>query len=177
MRKAPVGKALAAGLLLLAPGIVFAAAQPQRFEDLNGLEALVIARLGAPVGQPGGPAAPIDRRLRLAACPNTPSIDAPAMGAVAVRCDAIGWRIRVPLAGGGRASPTPATMQGQQTLVRKGDPVQLVAGNASFTVSTMVIAEEDGARGDMIRVRADRKSEPVVARVVENGVVKAPGFN
>lgn len=176
MRKAPVGKVLAASLLLLASLAVPAvAAQPQRFEDLNGLEALVVARLGAPVGQPGGPAAPIDRRLRLAACPNTPSIDAPAMGAVAVRCDAIGWRIRVPITGGGRVAAAP--IQSQQVLVRKGDPVQLVAGNASFTVSTMVIAEEDGARGDMIRVRADRKSEPVVARVMENGVVKAPGFN
>lgn len=169
-------KALSAGLLLLASGTVPAAgAQPQRFEDLNGLEALVVARLGAPVGQPGGPAAPIDRRLRLAACPNTPAIDVPAMGAVAVRCDAIGWRIRVPLSGGGRVTVAP--MQSQHMLVRKGDPVQLVAGNASFTVSTMMIAEEDGARGDLIRVRADRKSEPLVARVVENGVVKAPGFN
>lgn len=176
MRTAPVRKALAAGLLLLASGTAPALAeQPQRFEDLNGLEALVVARLGAPVGQPGGPAAPIDRRLRLAACPDTPSIDAPAMGAVAVRCDAVGWRIRVPVSGGARAGAMP--VQNQQMLVRKGDPVQLVAGTANFTVSTMMIAEEDGARGDMIRVRADRKSEPVVARVVENGVVRAPGFN
>lgn len=166
-----------AGLLLAASASVSAdaATQPQRFEDLNGLEALVVARLGAPVGQPGGPAAPIDRRLRLAACPDTPSIAAPAMGAVAVRCDAIGWRIRVPISGGGRTAAAP--VQSREMLVRKGDPVQLVAGNANFTVSTMVMAEQDGARGDMIRVRADRKSEPVVARVVENGVVKAPGFN
>lgn len=169
-------KAISAGLLMLAgTGLPAVAAQPQRFEDLNGLEALVVARLGAPVGQPGGPAAPIDRRLRLAACPNTPAIDAPAMGAVAVRCDAVGWRIRVPLTAGGRT--VAATAQSREMLVRKGDPVQLVAGNASFSVSTMAIAEEDGARGDMIRVRTERKAEPMVARVMENGMVRAPGFN
>lgn len=166
-------KAISAGLLLLTLGAVPAAAQSQRFEDMNGLEALVIARLGARTGEAGGPVAPIDRRLKLAACPDTPVIEGPVMGAAVVRCEAIGWRIRVPLRNGAMASaPQRAAM-----LVRKGDPVELVAGNASFTVSTMMIADEDGARGDMIRVRADRKSAPVVARVVENGVVSAPGFN
>ncbi|MBK5264103.1 MAG: flagella basal body P-ring formation protein FlgA, partial [Alphaproteobacteria bacterium] len=120
----------------------------QRFEDLNGLDALVAARLGAGIGQSGGPAAPIDRRLKLAACPDTPTIEGPAMGAATVRCDAIGWRIRVPL----RVGATPAAaQQGASILVKKGDPVQLVAGGASFSVSTMMIADEDGARGEMIR--------------------------
>jgi hypothetical protein len=40
-----------------------------------------------------------------------------------------------------------------------------------------MIADEDGARGDMIRVRADRRSDPVLARVVEMDVVSVPGFN
>jgi flagella basal body P-ring formation protein FlgA len=166
-----VRKAISAGLTLLA--LTTVPAMAQRFEDLNGLDALVVARLGAGVGQSGGPAAPIDRRLKLAACPDTPTIEGPVMGAAVVRCDAIGWRIRVPL----RAGSTPAAAQGAAILVKKGDPVQLIAGGASFSVSTMMIADEDGARGDMIRVRADRRSDPVLARVVEMDVVSVPGFN
>lgn len=168
-----VRKAIAAGAVLVALAGTPAAAQPPRFEDVNGLEALVVARLGAGIGQPGGPAAPIDRRLKLAACPDTPIIEGPAMGAAVVRCEAIGWRIRVPL----RAGATTAGASRTAPLVRKGDPVQLVAGGASFVVSTLMFADEDGAKGDMVRVRADRKSAPIIARVVDAGVVSAPGFN
>ncbi|HEY9581022.1 MAG TPA: flagella basal body P-ring formation protein FlgA [Rhizorhapis sp.] len=148
-------------------------AQTQRFEDINGLEAMVVAKFGAAIGQPGGPAAPIDRRLKLAACPDTPSVEGPVMGAAVIRCAPVGWRIRVPL----RAGEMAAASDKAAILIKKGDPVQLIAGNASFTVSTTMIADEDGAQGDMIRVRADRRSAPVVARVVENGIVRAPGFN
>ena len=150
-----------------------AAAQAQRFEDVAGLEALVVARLGAGIGQAGGPVAPIDRRLKLAACPDTPAIEGPAMGAAVVRCAALGWRIRVPL----RVYAAAPASQRTATLVRKGDPVELVAGGASFTVSTQMIADEDGAQGEMIRVRADRSAAPIVARVVDVGLVSAPGFN
>lgn len=150
-----------------------ATAQAQRFEDVAGLEALVVTRLGAGIGQAGGPVAPIDRRLKLAACPETLAIEGPAMGAAVVRCAALGWRIRVPLRVNATASASPRTA----TLVRKGDPVELVAGGASFTVSTQMIADEDGAQGEMIRVRADRSAAPIVARVVDVGLVSAPGFN
>ena len=63
------------------------------------------------------------------------------------------------------------------SAVRKGDPVQLMAGNASFSVSRMMIADEGGAVGDTIRVREDRKSPPIFAQIVEMGVVRVPGFN
>lgn len=166
-------KAIAATALLLDLAAVPVMAQIQHFEDINGLEAIVVGRLGASVGQPGGPVAPIDRRLKLAACPGTPIIEGPALGAATVRCEALGWRIRVPLRGTATANPSaPAAM-----LVRKGDPVELVASGPAFSVSTQMIADEDGARGDMIRVRADRKSAPIVARIVDTGVVSAPGFN
>lgn len=165
--------AIPLGAVLMALTAGPAAAQAQRFEDVTGLEALVVARLGAGIGQAGGPVAPIDRRLKLAACPDTPAIEGPVMGAAVVRCAALGWRIRVPL----RADAAAAASQRTAMLVRKGDPVQLVAGGASFTVSTQMIADEDGAQGEMIRVRADRGSDPIVARVVDMGVVSAPGFN
>lgn len=168
----------------------------QKFENLDRIDSLVAMTVGANLGEPGGPAAPVDRRLRLAACPTTPSIDGPVFGAAMVKCDALGWRIRVPLVAGGAASasgpvPRAASSYGaasrftrpamaatpRETVVRKGDPVQLMAGNAVFSASRMMVADEDGALGQMIRVREDKKSSPIFAQVVEMGVVRVPGFN
>jgi flagellar basal body P-ring formation protein FlgA len=53
----------------------------------------------------------------------------------------------------------------------------MIARGASFTASRSMIADEDGAVGQMIRVREDKKSDPVIAQVVEMGIVHAPGFN
>lgn len=152
-----------------------ATAAPAQFENLDRLDGLVATTVGANVGEQGGAMAPIDRRLRLAACPTIPSIDGPVFGAAIVRCDAIGWRIRVPLIGAAKGVGVVARPQ-KTVLVRKGDPVQLVAGNASFSVSRVMIADEDGAAGDMIRVREDRKSAPIAGLVQENGVVRVPGI-
>src|SRR3546814_5565033 len=89
---------------------------------------MVVAKFGAAIGQPGGPAAPIDRRLKLAACPDTPSVEGPVMGAAVIRCAPVGWRIRVPL----RAGEMAAASDKAAILIKKGDPVQLIAGNASL---------------------------------------------
>src|SRR5262245_42590128 len=75
----------------------------QRFENLDRIDSIVAMTVGANIGEPGGPAAPVDRRLRLAACPSVPSVEGPVFGAAIVKCDALGWRIRVPLVGGGQA--------------------------------------------------------------------------
>ena len=167
----------------------------QKFENLDRIDSLVAMTVGANLGEPGGPAAPVDRRLRLAACPTTPSVEGPIFGAAMVKCDALNWRIRVPLVAGSAAAasgplPRTATTYGaanrftrpapavaKEAVVRKGDPVQLMAGNAAFSVSRMMVADEDGALGEMIRVREDKKSAPIFAQVVEMGVVRVPGFN
>lgn len=157
----------------------------QKFENLDRIDSLVAMTVGANMGEPGGPMAPVDRRLRLAACPTTPSIDGPIFGAAIVKCDALGWRIRVPLVAGGAAGATgPAARYApavrpvaKEAIVKRGDPVQLMAGNASFSVSRVMIADEDGARGETIRVREDKRSSPVLAQVVDMGVVRVPGFN
>ena len=167
-----------------------AAAQPalaqQKFENLDRLDGLVAMTVGANIGEPGGPIAPVDRRLRLAACPVTPSVEGPTFGAAIVKCDSLGWRIRVPLSGGAAAAGAvaPVARYGavarpaqRDMVVKRGDPVQLIAGNASFSVSRVMIADEDGAVGDTIRVREDKKSSPVLAQVVEMGTVRIPGFN
>ncbi len=92
----------------LAIALACAAAQPalaqQKFENLDRIDSLVAMTVGANMGEPGGPLAPVDRRLRLAACPTTPSVEGPIFGAAMVKCDALGWRIRVPLVAGAAAA-------------------------------------------------------------------------
>ena len=152
----------------------------QGFENLDRLDIRVAAALGANVGAPGGPAAPLDRRLRLAACPQPAEIGEPALGAVTIRCQPLGWRLRVPLVA---APPAQAPAQAAAApvraapVVRRGDQVELVAISASFTVSTLAVAEQDGAPGDRIRVRTERRTAPVIGLVLDDGRVALPGFN
>lgn len=154
-----------------------APAQAQQFENLDRLDSIVAMTVGANIGEPGGAAAPVDRRLKLAVCPDVPQVSGPVFGAAMVECKSVGWRIRVPLTPGDGASyGRPIVAQAKAPIVKRGDPVQLMAGGASFTVSKLMIADEDGAVGDMIRVREDRRSDPVLAQVVEMGIVRIPGF-
>ncbi|WP_250890227.1 flagella basal body P-ring formation protein FlgA [Sphingobium nicotianae] len=156
----------------------------QGFENLDRLDSLVAMSVGANRGQPGGPVTMIDRRLRLAPCPQQPTVDAGQMNAATVSCAALGWRIRVPLVPGGQQAqpaqnPQIARAYGavpQSVVIKKGDPVQLVAGNEEFSISRMMIADEDGAVGALIRVRQDPKATPVMARVENIGVVRIPGI-
>lgn len=170
-------------LLVMATMVAQSAYAQQRFENLDRIDGLVATTVGAGIGQPGGAAAPVDRRLKLTPCPGLPQVDPPAMGAAVVSCPALGWRLRVALIpGGDYAAPlsspsvrrttvaTPA-----QALVRKGDPVQLIAGDDSFMVSRPMIADEDGAAGASIRVRESARATPVTARVESAGIVRIPG--
>lgn len=155
----------------------------QAFENLEMLENRVSAALGAGVGEPGGPMRPIDRRLRLMPCPTPAEIDPPALGAVAIRCETRGWRIRVPLMTGGAAAAAaapamPGVVQARaEPVIRRGDQVEVVALAASFSVSTLGTAEQDGAPGDRIRVRTDRRATPFIGQVLPDGRVALPGFN
>src|SRR4051812_49531643 len=69
----------------------------QSFENLEMLDSRISAALGAGIGEPGGAVTRVDRRLRLAACTQPVEICEPAMGAVTVRCQTVGWRLPMPL--------------------------------------------------------------------------------
>ena len=160
-------------LLLAAP------ANAAAFQDMSALENRLAAALGAGIGEPGGPAAPIDRRLHLAQCPQAVTIDPPAMGAVALRCPSLGWRLRVPLqrlAGTGLVAMSAKA----EPAVRRGDPVDLVATSAGFSVSVGAVAQEDGAPGARIRVKTEGEGrgsgQVLFAEVIESGRVALPGF-
>jgi len=149
------------------------AAAAATFQDVSALETRLITALGAGVGEPGGPAAPIDRRLMLQKCPTNVAIDPPALGAVALRCAALGWRIRVPLA---RLTTAAAMTARAEPVIRRGDPVDLVADSGGFSVSVSATAQEDGVPGSRIRVLTDAKNRPIFAEVIDAGRVRLPGF-
>jgi flagella basal body P-ring formation protein FlgA len=160
--------------LLAAPA---AAAVP--FQNIDALEARLVNALGAGIGEPGGPATAIDRRLKLATCPGSVQIDPPAMGAIALRCPAANWRIRVPLARlGGIQNVSMNGMASAKgaTVIRRGDPVDLIAETDGFSVSVAGVAQEDGAPGGRIRIKADGQNNPIFAEVIEAGRVRLPGF-
>ena len=164
--------------LAMLSAAVSAPAFAQRFENLDALDSRIAGALGAGIGEPGGAATPLDRRLRLAPCPVPAMIGEPAQGAVTVRCDAIGWRIRVAVIGGGASVPVAQAATARATpIVRRGDQVQIVALAGSFTVSTIGIAEQDGAEGERIRVRTERRTAPFFGQVLADGRVALPGFN
>ena len=151
-------------------------------QDLDMLEAMVVGSLQAGIGQPGGPMAPIDRRMRLAACPTGIQIDPPTAGAVTVRCTTAGWRLRVPLTRAYNAlAAVASTMAGQPATmpnadVRRGDPIQLVAQGSSFSISIEAMAMEDGRIGNRIRVASAPKGAPMFAEVVDVGRARLIGF-
>ncbi len=155
--------------------LIGAAAHAQGFEDVAALDNKVVAALGAGFGEPGGPARPIDKRLKLAACPQPAIVDPPALGAVTVRCEPLGWRVRVALArsAGGYSAEGAAKAE---PIIRKGDQVELTASAGSFSVSTIAVAEQDGAPGDRIRVRSEGKKGAVIGIVTADGRVSLPGF-
>lgn len=168
-------------LLLAAAGAPAAAsADSGGFEDLAKLESRVVAALDADVGQPGGPAAHLDKRLRLAACPAPVTIDPPALGALPLRCEALGWRMRVPLmrvagvqpASYAASSPVPA----EPPVIRRGDPVELTAGTPGFSVTAAAVAQEDGREGGRVRVRTDPRGPIIIGEVAGAGRVRVSTF-
>lgn len=143
-------------LPLLGTVLIPQTALAQSFEDLDALDSRIAQNL---VGE-SAQALPLDRRLKLAACPAPAMIEPPAMGALTIRCPALGWRIRVPLQG--------AAMRAEW-VIRRGDAVELAAGGPGFAVTTTVIAMDEGAYGKALRVKSPSSTVIVVATVTGPG--------
>lgn len=58
------------------------------------------------------------------------------------------------------------------TLVRRGDRVNIVAGNGRVRVSAPGEVRDAGAHGDMVRVRNLMSRQEILARVVDGGTVE-----
>lgn len=173
----PVRKASLAFSLVLPLLASPASAQAQAIQDLNEIDVLVAATMGAGIGEPGGARAPVDRRLKLKACPVALEITGPDLGAAAVRCPALGWRIRVPLDLAAEREQAVAARPGQPRAapgqgaegVKRGEPILLTVDRPMFSLSRVMIADKDGRVGEVIPVRDDPKGKPIFVRIVEPG--------
>ncbi len=147
-------------IIALTGSILNAAAaqsQAQVFEDVAALDARV-----ASVAQ----AQPIDARLKLARCPQPIVLEPEQIGAIVVRCEPIGWRIRVPVIAAAKAATS------TEMLVRRGETVEMASSGDGFEISTSATAMEDGALGAPVRVKSLTGGAVTVAVVTGQGSVK-----
>ena len=120
----------------------------------------------------GRVAAPIDRRIKLARCPEQASVTAIDANALAVRCASLGWRLRVPMSGPANAAPAAtgfARPTASAPVIRRGDNVRVTIESETFTVSYSAIATQDGRLGETIALRGND------AKNMLSAVVTGPG--
>ncbi|NNM77062.1 hypothetical protein HJG53_09130 [Sphingomonas sp. ID1715] len=156
--------------------LLMMAAAPAAF-DLALLDRAAEIFAGARLGQPGGPVAPIDRRLRLSSCSTSPEFSwrAETRDAIVIRCpDPKGWRIFVAV----QASPVlaGAAPVKVEPVIRRGDPVTLVAGQSGFSVSADGTAMADAAPGARLQIKVEGAKAPVQAIALETGKATLPGW-
>ncbi len=110
----------------------------------------------------GRSATPIDRRIKLARCPEQASVTALDAQTLAVRCASLGWRLRVPMTGPADASPIAASLArpaASAPVIRRGDNVRVSIETQSYSISYAAVATQDGRVGETIALRgADAKS-------------------
>ncbi len=145
-------------VVILPIALLAAPLSAQQFEDVAALDVQVAAVAEA--------AQPIDRRLKLARCPESVVIDPPALGAIALRCKSLSWRIRVPLVQSAKAETIP------DIVIRRGDGVEVISSGNGFEVSTSGTAMEDGSVGKGIRVKSSTGTTTMLGTVTAAGTVQ-----
>ena len=153
--------------LLFVVAALPAVAAAQSFQSLDAIDGLVATSLAGT----GLSAWPVDRRLKLASCPEQLGIDPLAFGMVAVRCGSLGWRVYA------RIDGPPATATITPIVIKRGDPVQVELVASGFSVSYSGIADSDARLGERVRVRIDQKASPVVGEAIGAGAVRISGLN
>ncbi|WP_260580418.1 flagella basal body P-ring formation protein FlgA [Sphingopyxis sp. PET50] len=145
-----------------------AASAQQASEDWQTIDVLTAMVANAM----GRTATPIDRRIKLARCPEQATVTAIDSQALAVRCPSLGWRLRVPMtapAGASTAGGFVAKPAAAAPVVRRGDNVRVTIDTESFSISYAATATQDGRVGDLIALRgSDAKS-------MLSAVVTGPG--
>lgn len=138
------------------------------FTDLVMLDREVAAFAGAPLGAPGGPALPVDRRLRLSQCADSLALSwyGSRRETVLVECPAAsGWKVYVPL----RIAASAAS---SAPMVARGEMVTILINSDGFAISQQGEALEAGTLGAWIKVRkVGGKAEALRAQVLRPGVV------
>lgn len=137
--------------------LLLVAAPSAAFEDLEVLDDRILALSPNADG--------IDKRLKLAECPDDPIIAPAVGGTVVVRCPALGWRLRVPV-----KAPALSAVLGD-IVIRKGEMVECVSGGPGFAVSTMMVAMDDAPAGGPVRVKSPTSPIIVTATAKARGLV------
>jgi flagella basal body P-ring formation protein FlgA len=152
-----------------------AAAAAGGYADLNAIDREVAGFTGAEIGQSGGAATPVDRRLRLRPCSASLALSwrTGTHDSVVVQCQDPGsWRLFVPV-----RKPVQAAGVSAEPVISRGDAVSIAVKGDGFTVAQPGEAMEAGAIGAWIRVRAVNAKpgvEPMRAQVVRPGLVSLP---
>ena len=154
-----------AACAIAAPNSASAQQETEDWQSIDALTAMVANALGRS-------ATPIDRRIKLARCPEQASITAIDARTLAVRCDPLGWRLRVPMTGPAGAAPAAAgyARPAQNApVIRRGDNVRVTIDAQSYSISYAAIAAEDGRVGETITLRGDDKKSKFSATVTGPG--------
>ncbi len=167
----------------LALALLTSPAAAQNFQSTTLIDKAVAEFTGRGIGEVGGPRSEVDTRLKLAVCPmvslawRTDTHDA-----VVVTCPDPQWRIFVPVLTPA-TPPTPAVIVGTPAapaakpviVIKRGDPITVVAGSGGFSVSRDGVAMSDAAAGARVLVRVEDGKPPIQAIAVEPGKATIPG--
>lgn len=158
---------LVPALLLAAPATAQPAMAQPALADLTAIDQAVARFVGAPLGVPGGAAAPVDRRLRLGQCgvPLALGWYGAARDSVQVDCPvASGWRLYVPILANGSGRVVPPA-------IARGDAISIAVSGPGFAVAQPGEALESGPAGVWIKVRTlGAGAQSLRARVVRPGL-------
>jgi len=167
----------------LALALAAGPAAAQTFQSTTLIDKAVAGFTGHGIGDVGGARTEVDTRLKLAACPmvslawRTDTHDS-----VVVTCPEPQWRIFVPVLTP-TATPTPAIIVAPAAapaakapiVIKRGDPVTVVAGDSGFSVTRDGVATTDAAAGARVLVRVEENKPPIQAIAVEAGKAMIPG--
>lgn len=171
-------------IAILLPALL-SGASVGNFQSTSALDTLVEQFAGAPVGQMGGARAPVDKRLKLAACA-VPQLSwrSAAEDAVVIRCQGPQqWRLFVPVIAlpksAADAAPTRmpvAAVMKAETIIKRGDPVLIEAGASGFSITREGVAMGDASVGGRVLIKTDDNRSPIAAIALETGRARLPGF-
>ena len=168
---------------LLAIALIAAAtpAAAQNFQSTTLIDKAVAGFAGHPIGETGGARTAVDTRLKLATCPMV-SLNwrTDIHDSVVVTCPDPQWRIFVPMlmpaSAPPAATPTAPVLAAKLAIViKRGDPVTVVAGDGGFSVTRDGIATTDAAAGARVLIRVQEGKPPIQAVAVEPGKAMIPG--
>ncbi|QTD56489.1 flagella basal body P-ring formation protein FlgA [Parasphingorhabdus cellanae] len=152
-------------------GTVSVPLHAKAMESLPALERQLALFLGKQQGEVGGARSNIDRRLRLNRCTRPIDFQMRGKGLVVISCGPSNWRVPVAL----EQSPNNGDPSSRNPLmVKRGQPVLLVIEKDGFMISRQMQADRNGGIGDIIPVRASRKSSPILAEITGQGRVSLP---